>query len=365
MKHLIILLCLLFIFPCLIYAEETKSPASPTGGPSSENKSQQITPELEKKITELISQLGVDDWQQREAAQKELLKIGMPARSFLEKTLKSSDDPEVKLRTTQLLKDIPDTLAKETVVKGFENLTKTKGYRFTGEVKISYEGAAMGGMGLMGDGDGGVEAIKIEVVHKNPGLTYIKQEIGNLERIGGEIYRKGNKTVRKETEGEKWHLEDNQNLFSYPGLSPTEYEQIKGYLDKAQFQSDEKINDIPCKVIEVLLNAEGIKKMMPEGLLPIGINLNPKYKIWVGEKDNNIYKMLISMELNMGGLMMELGGDDGPLPEAPPFKMKMNTEIKFSDYNKEIEIKIPEEASKLLEKSDKEPPDDEGDEEKE
>ena len=58
-----------------------------------------------EKIAELVKQLGSDDFKAREGAQKELSKIGLPAKAELEKAVKGSD-MEVKTRAGQLLVDI-------------------------------------------------------------------------------------------------------------------------------------------------------------------------------------------------------------------------------------------------------------------
>jgi hypothetical protein len=57
---------------------------------------------LQAKIDELIKQLGTEDWQVREKAQKELIDIGQPALASLKKALKSND-PEVCLRAKNII----------------------------------------------------------------------------------------------------------------------------------------------------------------------------------------------------------------------------------------------------------------------
>lgn len=61
-------------------------------------------PKIQKKnIAQLIQQLGNDDWEMRESAQRELIKIGEPAISFVERALKESDDAEVRLRARDII----------------------------------------------------------------------------------------------------------------------------------------------------------------------------------------------------------------------------------------------------------------------
>lgn len=57
------------------------------------------------KISELIKQLGDDNFKLRESASKELARIGIPAKGELEKAAKS-DDMEVKQRSSLLLDEI-------------------------------------------------------------------------------------------------------------------------------------------------------------------------------------------------------------------------------------------------------------------
>jgi hypothetical protein len=73
--------------------------------------------ELQKKIDELIDKLGDFDWEAREAATKELIKIGRPAIPRLEEALKASD-AEVKWRAEHILKEIRDASPWPMVMAG-------------------------------------------------------------------------------------------------------------------------------------------------------------------------------------------------------------------------------------------------------
>ncbi|MEK7448326.1 MAG: hypothetical protein AAB019_02460 [Planctomycetota bacterium] len=65
----------------------------------------QEKPPLSDEITRLIEQLGVQDWQIREAATYNLWSLGEPAEPFL-KAVQRSDDPEVRMRVNLILKRI-------------------------------------------------------------------------------------------------------------------------------------------------------------------------------------------------------------------------------------------------------------------
>jgi hypothetical protein len=67
-------------------------------------KDDKLSPEEEKKINELITQLGAEEWEKREAVQDAIIKIGKPAKPLLEKA-KESKDPEVRMRVNNILKN--------------------------------------------------------------------------------------------------------------------------------------------------------------------------------------------------------------------------------------------------------------------
>lgn len=67
-----------------------------------------------KEIDRLIRQLGDDDFDVREAASKELEKIGEPALAALQKA-RGSDDLEVRRRASRLVERISDRLARTDV----------------------------------------------------------------------------------------------------------------------------------------------------------------------------------------------------------------------------------------------------------
>jgi hypothetical protein len=68
----------------------------------------------EKKINELIEKLGDDDWKTRDAAEKELTKIGEPALKAVERVV-GSKDVEVSTRAKRVVQEIK-------IVIGLKNL---------------------------------------------------------------------------------------------------------------------------------------------------------------------------------------------------------------------------------------------------
>jgi len=114
-------------------AEETKSPAEQSGVPpkggadQQSNREQKLTTEQETKIKELIKQLGNDDFQTREKAQEELIKLGKSIKPYLEPFLES-EDMEVRHRAKKiwiaLENDIEDRVSEIEKINEWKQLRK-------------------------------------------------------------------------------------------------------------------------------------------------------------------------------------------------------------------------------------------------
>jgi len=78
--------------------------------PYQRQKYEEAQPELEKKIIELIEQLGVDSWYTREQATQKLIEIGWPSQKYLKKAL-HHQDAEIRLRAKIILSQIGDLVA--------------------------------------------------------------------------------------------------------------------------------------------------------------------------------------------------------------------------------------------------------------
>lgn len=77
----------------------------------------EVTEALRRKIDRLADRLGAFDWEDRESATTELLKIGTPAIPRLEQSLRSSD-PEVKWRAAHILKELRETATWPVILAG-------------------------------------------------------------------------------------------------------------------------------------------------------------------------------------------------------------------------------------------------------
>ena len=71
------------------------------------NISPTVTDDLAARITELIFQLGADEWAARERASRELAELGGPAGSLLRQALAEAQDPEVRRRLQDLIDELP------------------------------------------------------------------------------------------------------------------------------------------------------------------------------------------------------------------------------------------------------------------
>ncbi|GEM_PF-6843080 len=77
----------------------------------------EVTAAVRKRIDDLAEKLGAFDWEEREEATRELLKIGTPAIPRLEQSLRSSD-PEVKWRAEHVLKELRESASWPVVFAG-------------------------------------------------------------------------------------------------------------------------------------------------------------------------------------------------------------------------------------------------------
>jgi hypothetical protein len=80
-----------------------------------------VDAELKNRINKLTVGLGDDDWEIRESAQTDLIKIGEPSIELLTKTLQETSDPEVKMRVNYILKQITESLKNQEIVLGIND----------------------------------------------------------------------------------------------------------------------------------------------------------------------------------------------------------------------------------------------------
>jgi membrane-associated protease RseP (regulator of RpoE activity) len=90
-------ICLLLVSLTFVFRAHAADALPPANGADNA--------ELERKIAQLIRQLGDADWQIRERATAELVKIGRPALPQLEKAL-TRNDAEIKQRSQHIIQAI-------------------------------------------------------------------------------------------------------------------------------------------------------------------------------------------------------------------------------------------------------------------
>jgi hypothetical protein len=156
-----IIVAFLFLLHPVFTAEQPNTPPAPKTPADNPSGGQNATPEeLQKRIADLIKQLGVDQWQKREDAQKALADIGEPARKQLEEA-KNSTDQEVVQRASQLLEELaladvtllatdkhgkPITKVKIDVIVGLGSI---RGLAYMGRSDVAVQSATLGDSGAI------------------------------------------------------------------------------------------------------------------------------------------------------------------------------------------------------------------------
>lgn len=134
---------------------------------------------------------------------------------------------------------------------------------------------------------------------------------------------------------------------------------------------DEEIEGVKFNGYLILLNKEEVKEALPEllgftgqflgpeGILNLGIleDLLPRMdeffeisegfpvEIWIGQKDNYIYKIKLDQEIDLARFTKPL--KSGETPDVVPGKVHLRIETNFSDFNKPVKIEEPKETRDL------------------
>jgi hypothetical protein len=326
MRQLLIVLGLILIVG-ICYAEEPKKTPP-------ESNQQKTSPELEKKIKELIAQFTESDASKWESAQKELINIGAPARPYLEQSMKETKDTNVQNRLDRLLKQIPDPAAKELLLKAFDNFNKAKGYRFSANIS-----------GTVTNKTANVEMTsppsKAESFQKGQDFTYLKIE----DKDGlTEVYLKNDRVVAKKPGKEKWQKikEDDDLMMDLFMVQSFRFNKLRDLFDKTRFGTNDKYKGVVCQIVDLPLKTKDASKIVPESAmnklreLGEGEITGLQYKIWIGKNDNIIYKIFISLDIEI-------------VQSESTTNILASSDINILDYDKEIDLKIPEEVKGLLE----------------
>jgi uncharacterized protein (TIGR03067 family) len=162
-----------WVRPCLILVVTAglalaAAPLTPGGVPD------------QKRIAQLIKQLGDDDFAKREAASKALEAIGAPALAALRKAATTSSDLEVRRRAERITRSVKGRLLAVAAGKEIERLrgtwystsTESNGVRQTGENKADKH-VFTGDQWVMKVGERVVQAGTIRVIEVGDDLVKV------------------------------------------------------------------------------------------------------------------------------------------------------------------------------------------------
>ena len=191
---------------------------------------------------------------------------------------------------------------------------------------------------------------------------YVTGESNILDRKNTiEMYNKGKQMVAKDPANDRWQrTTETKPLFD-------EIEKLKNAIDSAKPTGEEPVNNIICQTIELTFNIKAVNKLMGEQNLFIPEDVPLKLekiqgKVWVGKDDKLIYQMaaviVATAEVSEEPATPPVPGTnpDSHRDKTEKVTMKVQMQFTFSDYGKNLEIKIPPEAKKLLETKREETP---------
>jgi len=212
----------------------------------------------------------------------------------------------------------------------------------------------------------------ISGVVQNPDIQYTKTSLNMVQENNKtkeeEEYRKDKKRVTRTIPGEwqrKPDKSDSDSLIGNPSALVECWRNVR-------FTGEETIKGVDCKTIESsFFSYGGCKKIFTEliGALPPDREIKPPQssgKIYVGIKDNLPYRFVFSLTMEFSNPRKEKKDEKGrqfALAQTIK-KICFSIDMAFFDYDKNVEIKFPDEVRKLLE-SDAEEKDEPGAEENE
>lgn len=191
-------------------------------------------------------------------------------------------------------------------------------------------------------------------ITQKPDLSYLVIESEDTGEKA-EIYRQGKNAVMRSNKNAKWAKQ--------PVASPAEFietykntlENIKFvYSEQSESVKEEKINDKPCRVIEATLTNDGINNLLTLYKMAILPNSEKtsRGEIWIGKEDNLIYKINVKVEITAENPSFippdEEESGEPKKKRTQKTNVKLEATISCFDYDKDINIKIPDEVKKVL-----------------
>ena len=245
--------------------------------------------------------------------------------------------PETKKPDAPPSKD-GDVKAKKAFADAFDKRNKTKGYHFSGQRETIYMEMNMP-----------IPATFEGVKNNSENLMYMVYETKVMSGPQKyELYQKGDKRYTRNVASEE----------RAEGKAPSpilQGDRLKDALEGYRFGKDEKLNEIDYAVIEATIKEEGASKLISE--LPMPLPAEAKltcdksgFRIWVDKKTSLISKMYFFVEVSaaMPGSETPEEGQD----PAPKSGRKIQVDINISDYDKDIEITVPDEIKEVLDAKD-------------
>lgn len=236
-----------------------------------------------------------------------------------------------------------DLNAKKALSDAFEKTNKSKGYHFSGKGEAHYVEM---GMTIPAEFNG-VASNPDNLLH----MVYQTKVMGGAKKY--ELYQKDDKKYTRNVASKKW-AEGN-------ALSPIiQSDRIKSALEGYKFGKDEKLNECDHSIIEATINEKDASELLSElpktGALSAETKITcnkTRFKIWVDKKTSLISKMYFFVEVTAA-----MPGEETPKEgqESTPKsgqKMSVDIIIYISDYDKDIEITVPDEIKKVLDAKNK------------
>ncbi|MBI5777838.1 MAG: hypothetical protein HZA49_00080 [Planctomycetes bacterium] len=245
--------------------------------------------------------------------------------------------PEAKKPDAPPSKD-GDVKAKKAFTDALEKRNKAKGYHFNGKRETLYVEM---GMPIPASFEG--------VKNNTENLLYMVYEtkvMSGPQRY--ELYQKGDKKYTRNVASEE----------RAEGKAPSpilQGDRLATALEGYKFGKDEKIEEVDYAVIEATIKEEGASKLISE--LPMPLPAEAKltcdksgFRIWVDKKTSLISKMVFFVEVSarMPGSETPEEGQEAPAPSG----RKVSVDINITDYDKDIDITVPDEIKEVLDAKD-------------
>ena len=236
-----------------------------------------------------------------------------------------------------------DLKAKKAFTDAFDKRNKSKGYHFVGKREIVYVEMNMP-----------IQASVEGVKNNGENLLYMVYQtkvMGSDRKY--ELYQKGDKKYTRNVATEE--REEGR------AVSPIlQGDRLLENLEAYRFGKEEKIEERDFIVIEASIKSDGVNKLLAElpkmGALPPEAKITcdkSGFRIMVDKKTSLIAKMYFFVEVTatMPGSETPAEGQEA----APKGGRNISVDINIADYDKDIEITVPDEIKEVLDAKEEQP----------